>query len=128
MNAQTTKLRTSQRGPKMSETALVAAILQLLTLRRISAYRQNQGALRVPREGRKDRVVRFAAVDGISDIVGIYRGRYLAIEAKVYPNRPTVDQTLFLERVRAEDGIAILAYSTDDVITALAAVDAGARD
>ena len=115
----------AKRKPKipMSETALVAAILELLTIRRVYAYRQNQGALRVPREGRKDRVIRFATAEGISDVIGIYRGRYLAIEAKVHPNLPTVEQVLFLETVRKEGGVAVLAYSTDDVIAALKAAD-----
>jgi len=111
-----------------------AAILHYLAIRGIFAWRQNQGAMRMEnkanemgRRKRRDRFIRFAAVDGISDIIGIYKGRFLSIEVKKVGNKPTDHQRDFLTRVDKEGGIAIVAYSVDDVVSALADVDRGAR-
>ncbi len=120
------------------EKEIQRAILHYITVRGIFAWRQNQGALHMPEEeghygptrhrwGRKERVIRFAHVDGISDIIGVYRGRFLAIEVKRKGNKPTDDQRAFLERVDKEGGIAIVAYSVDDVVNALKEVDEGKR-
>lgn len=118
---------------EVPEKATQAAILRYLPLRHVFAWRQNQGAMRMPNEPtpygarRRDRFVKFAGVDGISDIIGIYKGRFLAIEVKRIGNKPTDDQRAFLERVDKEGGIAIVAYSVDDVVSALDEVDKGAR-
>ena len=56
---------------------------------------------------------------GISDIIGIYKGRFLAIEVKRDNQIPTPLQQAFLDEVKANGGIAILARSAKDVIEAL---------
>ena len=56
---------------------------------------------------------------GISDILGIYEGRFLAIEVKRPGGRLSQYQKEFLKRVRDEGGIAIVARSVDDVIDGL---------
>ena len=85
------------------------------------AWRQNQGALHVPAhfDGiriRKKRFVRFADVDGISDIMGLIApdGRTLAVECKVRPNTLTKAQAAFIEKVRRLGGFAI--EVVDDVM------------
>lgn len=60
---------------------------------------------------------------GVSDIVGIYKGRFLAIEVKAPKGKPSPAQVAFLDRIRQEGGIAILAYSIDDVIEGLGIQD-----
>ena len=60
---------------------------------------------------------------GVSDFLGIYKGRFLAIEAKAPHGKPSPAQTEFLDRVRKDGGIAILAYSVDDVIDGLGLQD-----
>jgi hypothetical protein len=56
---------------------------------------------------------------GVADILGCYQGRMLAIELKAPGNRPTRDQSRFLERVKAEGGIAFWADSVDRVVEEL---------
>ncbi len=60
---------------------------------------------------------------GISDLTGIFKGKPLYIEVKVPGfNKNTATyrkQQIFLQRVKDEQGIAILATSVDDVIDAL---------
>jgi len=60
---------------------------------------------------------------GISDILGVYQGKFLAIEVKAPKGKPSLAQTDFLNRVREEGGIAILAYSIEDVIRGLGIED-----
>ena len=58
-------------------------------------------------------------VPGVSDILGIYQGKFLAIEVKKPGQKPTERQESFLNQVRESGGIAIVATCCDDVITAL---------
>lgn len=75
-------------------------------------------------DGNRKRFIRFAGIEGISDIVGVLRpaGRALAVECKIRPNRPTPQQWAFLKAVDAAGGLAVVAYSVDDVIAAVEAV------
>lgn len=61
-------------------------------------------------------------LNGTSDILGIYKGKLLAIEVKAGSNRPSQHQTLFLTRVIEQGGVALVAWSIEDVIELL---DAG---
>ena len=109
---------------KMRETSLVSACIQYLTLRGCFVYRQNQGGVKVTRKGR-ERLIRFAIVDGISDIIGMTpSGRYLAVECKVRPNKPTPEQSDFMARVRKSGGAALLIYSLDELIAGLKEIGA----
>ena len=58
-------------------------------------------------------------VPGVSDILGIYQGKFLAIEVKRPGLEPTELQKSFLNQVRESGGIGIVATCCDDVITAL---------
>lgn len=62
----------------------------------------------------KKRAFRSASVDGISDIIGIYRSVPVAIEVKKYPNKPKPDQVTFLEQFSAKGGLAMVCYSLED--------------
>jgi len=55
-------------------------------------------------------------VKGTADIIGCWRGKFIAIEVKAGYNKPTQDQLDFLERVRYNGGLCLVAYSVDDVI------------
>jgi len=114
-----------RRDPRALETPLVHACLELIAIkyRNIEAWRQNQGALEIParfdekaQRMRKRRYVPFAGEDGISDICGFIApsGRFLAIECKIRPNKPTDDQKKFLSRVDSFGGLALVVY--DDVM------------
>lgn len=56
---------------------------------------------------------------GISDILGLWNGRGLAIEVKRPGGKPTAEQKEFLTAWAESGGIAILAYSLDDVTKTL---------
>lgn len=99
----------------MNETALVKQILQYLGWRKgVFAYRQNTGAVKIDNK----RFVSFG-FPGLADIIGIYRGRYLAIEAKIRPNKQTAQQKAFEETVGRYGGLYILAYDLKNVTDVL---------
>jgi len=56
---------------------------------------------------------------GVSDIIGIYKGRFLAIEVKTPKGKVTEAQRAFIDRVNKEGGIAFVARSVEDVIEKL---------
>ena len=67
---------------------------------------------------------RPAPTTGISDILGILPGGiFLAVECKVKKNKPTPNQLDFMRRVVKAGGVALVAYSLDDVIDLLKTVD-----
>ena len=106
------------------ETDLVRAIMHYLAVRGVMASRINSGGIRAAYKG-KARFFRFNSTPGMSDIIGLVPGgRFIAIEAKVKPNKPTADQLAFLEAVRSSGGIGIVAYSVEDVEAALAGAKA----
>lgn len=123
------------REQQIPERAVLHACLEYLARKNVFAWRQNQGSMKMPNEvdpanpfrRRKNRFIRFAGVDGISDIIGIYKGRFLAIETKRVGKKPTKEQRDFLDAIEKGGGIAIVAFTVDDVINALAAVDRGER-
>lgn len=61
----------------------------------------------------------FAGRKGVSDILGIYKARFLAIEVKRPGNKLTDAQVKFLKEVSDNGGIALVAHSTEEVIKAL---------
>jgi len=56
---------------------------------------------------------------GISDILGIYQGKFLAIEVKCKGSSPSPEQKTFLQDIQINGGIAFVARSIDDVIKGL---------
>ena len=61
----------------------------------------------------------YTSIRGISDILGIYKGKFLAIEVKRPGGKLSYDQSLFLDVVERNGGIAFKAESTDDVMNGL---------
>jgi hypothetical protein len=58
---------------------------------------------------------------GVSDLLACSpKGRFLACEVKVGYNKATPEQLEFLKEIEDKGGIAILAYSLDDVINKIA--------
>lgn len=56
---------------------------------------------------------------GISDIIGCYQGRMIAIEIKKPRGKATGEQLVFLDCVNKAGGIGFIASSTEDVIVGL---------
>lgn len=59
---------------------------------------------------------------GTSDVLGIYKGKPLAIEIKSKIGRLTKEQKDFIEEFKRHGGIAFMARSLEDVIQVLDAV------
>ena len=100
------------------EGDLIRAILEYLELRGIMAWRNNKGATPYINEatGRR-RYVKFGGKPGASDIFGVLQGgRFLAIETKIRPRKPTPDQRMFMIDVNAAGGLAFPAWTLDDVV------------
>lgn len=78
-------------------------------------WRNNTGMLRnsngIP--------VKYGLCKGSSDIIGIYRGRFLAIEVKTPKGRVSKEQENFIDIVNKAGGIAFVARHPDDVINFL---------
>lgn len=56
------------------------------------------------------------AINGTSDILGIMKdGRFLAIEVKSKYGKPSPEQTLFIQKIKANGGIAFVARSISEV-------------
>ena len=52
---------------------------------------------------------------GVPDIIALYDGKYIAIEVKRRGNRPTQLQEEHLSMIENAGGIAMVAYSLDEV-------------
>jgi Holliday junction resolvase len=52
---------------------------------------------------------------GIPDIFGCIHGRFIAIELKVKPNKPTELQIYNIEQIKNAGGIAHVCYSLEDI-------------
>lgn len=62
---------------------------------------------------------------GVADILGIYKGKFLAIEVKVKGSYPAPNQRIFLQDVLNHGGVSFIARSIDDVKKHLGEVDEG---
>ena len=69
----------------------------------------------MPNQNGSNRMIRLAD-PGTSDITGCSKdGRFIAVECKIKPNKPTALQEVYLEEARRRGGIAIVAYDLSDV-------------
>jgi hypothetical protein len=96
--------------PYTDENEVKRLVLEILKAHPLVAWarRQNTGAgkLLYP-NGDASRFIRFG-FPGCSDIIGQLRtsGRFLAIETKIRPKKPTDDQRKFLDAVNRAGGLA----------------------
>ena len=54
-------------------------------------------------------------IKGVSDILGVFEGKPLAIEVKSYSGTVRKEQKEFIKRINEEGGIAFVARSIEDV-------------
>jgi len=98
----------------MVENDIQNAILQYLWDNKIFAWRNNNQ----PTFDHKRKAYRKMpkwGMKGVSDILGVYKGRLLAIEVKQKRKYPSSEQYAFLNKVKDEGGISFVARSVDDV-------------
>lgn len=60
---------------------------------------------------------------GMPDLVGCFRGHYIALEAKRRGNKATPLQEYALSEIRAAGGIAIVVWSVKEALDVLDAID-----
>mgnify|MGYP001583354221 CR=1 FL=1 len=90
------------KSPK--EIDLVKACLHYLQLCGFYCWRANSGAVKVG-----NRFIRFASINGISDILGcLPDGKLLAVECKMPKGRLRNEQKTFLAAVHARGGVALI--------------------
>lgn len=85
---------------KRLESEITREIRAYLKSRRVWHYKQFQS---------------LGSLHGISDIIGIHNGRYLAIEVKREDGKLSDKQWIFLNRVKEEGGLAFVARSIQDI-------------
>jgi len=65
----------------------------------------------------------YGSAKGIPDIIGCYRGRYIAFELKGKGGKPSEAQNRQLESIKAAEGMGIIVRSVDEVEAVLWAID-----
>jgi penicillin-binding protein-related factor A (putative recombinase) len=56
------------------------------------------------------------AINGVSDILGVYQGRFVAIEVKRPQNKERpLEQKIFIDQINRNGGIAFFATSIEEV-------------
>jgi hypothetical protein len=101
----------------VSENQVKKDCLEYLKLMGFKLYwRQNTGGAKYTTKAGKNHFVRFG-FRGISDILAVLppNGRFLAVETKRIDNDASDDQRDFMRDVEGVGGIAVLAYSVDDL-------------
>ncbi len=88
-----------------SEAELTIMIREFLTSRGIFHWKSWQGPMSQPR--------------GVADIIGCYKGRFIAIEIKAGKRQLTQDQAAFLSQVERAGGCAFVARCVKDVVEGL---------
>lgn len=101
--------------PKTPEKHIENSILSFLKMNRILAWKNESVGVFDPKRG-KYRLKRGAHRKvGVSDILGIFQGQFLAIEVKTQKGKATPAQAEFLEEVNQNGGIGFVARSIDEV-------------
>lgn len=104
---------------KASESQVQKAILDYLKLRQFFCWRSNTGARKFDYQRRDGKITHNFfqwGKPGSGDILGMLKdGRFFSIEVKAQGKKPTESQEEFMAEVRANKGIAFVAYSVDDV-------------
>lgn len=100
----------------MKETDLVHQIIQYLNFSGHLVQRTQSGMVKVTNRYGKQHMMKFAQA-GTADVTGCSKdGRFLAVECKIKPNKPTELQEQYLNEIAKRGGIAFVAYTLDDVI------------
>lgn len=78
-------------------------------------WRNNTGALK----DQNGRLVRYGLCPGSSDLIGIYKSKFVALEVKIPGKKPRPEQVTFINAVIANGGIAGVVTNRADVYALL---------
>lgn len=109
----------SKRGSSLKEKAIENQILSWLKINKIFAFKVERTGIYDAKIGCFRRKNSVHHIRGVSDILGIYKKRMLAIEVKAAKGSLSRFQTMFLQDVNNNGGVAIVARSIEDVELAL---------
>lgn len=56
---------------------------------------------------------------GLPDLIGVHKGRFIAVEAKMPGNKPSPAQLRIHTKIRDAGGRVVVAYSVADALTVL---------
>jgi hypothetical protein len=102
-------------GPKIKEGSIEAVILRFLNiLPDTFAWKNDSVGIYDSKRGVYRKKKKEHHINGVSDIIGIHRGRFMAIEVKTKTGTASDDQKLFIARILKEGGIAGIARSVAD--------------
>jgi len=105
--------------PIPTEAEVQKAILEYLGYKGYFCWRNNTGAIKTHNRYGKERFFKFGR-SGSGDILGLTKdGRFFTIEVKSVGGRIRPFQHDFMEEVRKNKGLVIVAYSLDDVSSVL---------
>lgn len=106
----------SKRGKRKSEKAIETAILDWLKfVPNCFAWKNNSTGVYDVKAGCFRKNKNKHVINGVADILGVYKGRILALEVKTPENkdRPQ-EQVDFLEMIRKHGGIAYFVMSVEE--------------
>lgn len=107
--------------PRERESDVLRTILDYLKVHRVFHFRCNTGSAQYVRNG-KTQFVRFGSV-GAADIIAVYRGCCIGIEAKSSYGSQSESQVAFGTELRKAGGIYVVARSLEDVDAVLRYVE-----
>ncbi len=108
---------------RIPESVILRQILQWLRLQPSKCFVRRINVQGIPIRGNTNFIRPNKEMIGMSDLVGIWKGKPLAIEVKAKGGKPSRYQEGFLASWKAHGGISIIAHSLDDVITQLRIYD-----
>lgn len=62
-------------------------------------------------------------IAGIPDIVGCYRGRFVALEAKRFGEKPTKLQSYVMGEITRAGGMTLVIYTADEALGIIDGID-----
>ena len=100
-------------SPPEKESDIQKSILKYLQMNRIFAFSVKTQGTYDPK--RKAFRLNPQMTTGVSDIIGSFNGRLLAIEVKTRRGKTTKNQDEFIRKVNEAGGVGFVARSIDDV-------------
>lgn len=94
--------------------------LALGSIHGLVVWRNNVGLARhFDPKTHETQTVKYGLANGSSDLIGVLRGRFVALEVKRPGEKPTKDQEQWLSIVRACGGFAAVVTSAEEAVAAI---------